>query len=561
VFRLVRLRKKACCTPTMLDQWGPFSPRPMLLTYQLPVCDARRFVPGGDVRLVGPDWPAPTPGEEFVRSFGPVERRRRGGHEEFHDESAYADARGAVRFDRLEQQGLGAAPHALHPTVAYRRLLCSGRESGAAVVRLEMGFTTTNRRPGPASEPHFVGQDAVGVALDLLELPITVGSGSKGRTKSSLWTMGKPFADVYQRATTSCDQTVSDAQRRFVIPCQPLLLFEYEGNEIVSLPSAARAVEPSRIGGLDLSFVWIEYRRRQFGLWFLRLDPAQDQLCRRLRLGLCRIHAEHQVLKRALSLLLSDDLTYVRGAKESDLLDTYLASATRVLQRDEHGGFSHAAIQEVVAAYEAVVNPDELAILSERLEQVRRQIRGPVERYSGGVGGSRAAVSPASAESGDTIRVVVSYSHADKVHVDERDKYSLLSYLRGGLEGDRFRFWHDEQLQTGEQWNARIEEEIDAADVALVLVSQAFLNSRYCQDQECTRFLEARSRRDMKVFPIVLSPCDWASHAWLAATQFQPRLGATIETHYTDAGKRKQLYLEILEELRTIGKQIRASRP
>jgi hypothetical protein len=532
----------------------------MLLTYQLPVCDARRFLPDAQARLVGPDWPVPTPGEEFVRSFGPVERRRRGGHEEFHDETAYAGARGAVRFDRLEVRALGVAPRRLHPVVAYRRLLCSGREQGAAVVRLEMGFAAGARRGGATSVPRLSGQDAVKVALDLLELPLTVGSGSEGRTKSSLWTLGKPFADVYQRASTATGQAISEAERRLVMACPPLLLFEYEGDEMASLPSAARAVEPPRIGGLDLSFVWVEYRRRSFGLWFLRRDRDRDHLCRRLRLGLCRIHAEHQVLKRALSLLLSGDLTYVRGSKGSDLVDAYLAGATRVLQRDEHGGFSHAAIQEVVSAYEAVVNPDELAILLERLEQVRRQIRGPVQRYTSRAAGASSSVPPATAEYGDTIRVVVSYSHADGAYVDERDKYSLLSYLRG-LEQDRFSFWHDKRIQTGELWDACIKDEIDAADVALVLVSQAFLNSSYCTNEEFNRFLEASRRRNLKVYPIVLSPCDWESHRWLAETQFQPRLGATVETHYADPGRRKQLYLDILRELRAIGAQIRASRP
>jgi len=533
----------------------------MLLTYQLPLSDARRFVPDQPTRLVGPDWPAPIPGEEFVRSFGPVERRRRGGHEEFHDEIAYAEAKGAVRFDRLEARALGAAPRTIHPVLAYRRLLCSGREQGAAVVRLEVGFAAGGRRGGTARVPTLAGQDAVQVALDLLELPLTVGSGPKGRVKSSLWTLGKPFADVYQRASTASGQAISEAERGLVLPCEPLLLFEYEGDEMASLPSAARAVDPSRVGGLDLAFVWVEYRRRQFGLWFLRRDREQEPLCRRLRLGLCRIHAEHQVLKRTLSILLSEDLKYVRGSKGSDLLDAYLASATRVLQRDEHGGFSHAAIQEVVSAYEAVVNPDELAILSARLEQARRQIRLSVERYSGRAAGTPATVPPASPESGDTIRVVVSYSHADSAYVDESDKYSLLSYLRGGLERDRFRFWHDKRIQTGELWDACIKEEIDAADVALVLVSQAFLNSSYCTNVEFQRFLKESRRRNLTVYPILLSPCDWESQEWLAETQFQPGMGATIETHYADPGKRKQLCLDILKELRAIGAQIRATRP
>jgi hypothetical protein len=532
----------------------------MLLAYQVPVCDARLFSAGAaSSRLRRPDWPTPTPGDDFVRSFGPVARRRRGGHEEFHDEAAYADARGAVRFDRLEQRPLGHPPRSLRPAVAYRRLLCSGRETGAAVIRFELGLA--NRLPphGAAAAEPLEGQDAVAVALDLLELPLTVRQTGAVRVRSSPWTLGKPLAELYQRATSPSGQAVSDADRRLVAPGQPLLLLEYDAHEIATLPTGAKAVDPARIGGLDLSFVWIDYRRRPFGLWFLRYDRERADLCRRLRLGLFRLHAEHQVLKRALSLLLAGEIEYVRGSSAANLFDAYLAAATRVLARQEHGGFSHAAIQEVVAAYDAVVNPDELALLSQRLEQVRRQIRVKVEGYSAPSPAAPAAAGAVGVEAGETIRVFVSYSHADAAYIDEADKNSLLGYLKG-LERERFRFWHDERIGTGEQWNDRIREEIDVADVALVLVSQAFLNSPYCVGEEVARFLQAVRDRHLTVYPIVLSACDWKSHAWLAATQFQPGQGRTVESDYAEPGKRKQLYLEILEELRVMGQRIRAVR-
>jgi hypothetical protein len=72
-------------------------------------------------------------------------------------------------------------------------------------------------------------------------------------------------------------------------------------------------------------------------------------------------------------------------------------------------------------------------------------------------------------------------------------------------------------------------------------------------------FVEGRRQRGLKIYPIILSPCDWDSYPWLAATQFQPRRG-TIETSFKDGGKRKALYLKILQELRGLGNEIRAKR-
>ncbi len=529
----------------------------MLLAYQLPVCDLRRFVPNAGLHPVGPAWPTPTPGDEFLRSFGPVARRRRGGHEQFPDEVFYADAAGAVRFPRLERQDLGG--DAVRPAVAYRRLLCTGEDTGAAVVRLELGFSSDRRPPLALRQPHLVGRESVTVALDLLELPVVLSSGSSHRRASSLWTMGKPFAEVYGRATTAADEAVPDTGKKLIQPCPPLLMFEYDEGEIESLPRGARAVDPGRIGGLSLSFIWIEYRSRQFGLWFLRRDRSNPALCRRLRIGLFRVHAEHQVLTRALSSLRSAVFEYERGTDESDLFDSYLASATRVLGRDDCGGFSHGAIREVIAAYNAVVNPDELALLEQRLALVRRQIGARVTGYSTPEAGTPAELPEAQKESGDTIRVFVSYSHGDKENVDAADKYSLLSYLRG-LEKNRFRFWSDTLLQGGDDWDSRITDEIDAADIALVLVSQAYLNSRYCVDDEVARFLQARKNRGLVVYPVVLSPCDWKSYPWLTTTQWLPGQNETIATDYTDHGRRMALYLRILEELRAIGGRILAAR-
>jgi hypothetical protein len=99
---------------------------------------------------------------------------------------------------------------------------------------------------------------------------------------------------------------------------------------------------------------------------------------------------------------------------------------------------------------------------------------------------------------------------------------------------------------------------MDRTDVALALVSQAFLNSHYCQHVEIPRFLERRRKQGLRVFPVILSACDWKSYSWLASTNFKPSNGQTVEEHYTRPGKRERLYLEIFQDLRRIGEEVRA---
>lgn len=115
-----------------------------------------------------------------------------------------------------------------------------------------------------------------------------------------------------------------------------------------------------------------------------------------------------------------------------------------------------------------------------------------------------------------------------------------------GLEKDNAEFWDDRRIRPGELWDAVIKTNLQKADIALVLVSQAFLDSPYCQNIEIEHCLARKTH----LFPIILSPCDWRQHAWPSSRQFLPGGDQTVEEHYTGAGRRKRLFLEIRKRLR-----------
>ncbi len=528
------------------------------MVWQQPITDARLLGADG-ARLAAPDWPSPQVMRDFVRGFGPVARRRRGGHEEFPDESVYASAARALRFDPLACRFDAASHGPFTPAVAFRRLLCSDRQAGGVCTRVEVGLSTDANRTGTRLRA-WAARAWIDAALELAELPVRVATlRGDGPVASTLWSCGPPLADLYQQATTKSDVPLDEARRRLVTPGAPLVLFEYEAAEREALPDRARHVDPERIGGLDLRFLWIEYRRREFGVWFLARDAARQPLARRVRVGLFRLHAEHQALGTVLGQLLRGEFQYVRGTHESDLFDAYLQAAMRVLGRDQHGGFSHAALQEVIAAYQAVVNPDEQEVLAARLDQVRRQTRLTVTGYSPPAPAlaARAALPAPAVERGDAIRVFVSYSHQDAKYLKPG---SLVDYVSGGLRHERFDFWYDGNLRGGDAWDERIREELSGADVVLVLVSQAFLNSRYISEVEVAEMIQSLGARGLRVYPVLLRKCDWKTRAWLAGTQAQPRDGKTVEDNYKTRAARDGLFLTILEDLRAVGVAIRQAR-
>ncbi|ETW98987.1 MAG: hypothetical protein ETSY1_16640, partial [Candidatus Entotheonella factor] len=151
------------------------------------------------------------------------------------------------------------------------------------------------------------------------------------------------------------------------------------------------------------------------------------------------------------------------------------------------------------------------------------------------------------------IKVFVSYSHQDAKYLDNN---SLLGYLKG-LEDEQIAFWTDRQIQTGELWDEVIKAQIQDAHIALVLVSQSFLDSKYCQDVEIRGFLASKSY----LFPVILSACEWRRHEWLSSRQFLPGGDETLEEHYTDSGQRKRLFLKIRQQLRDRAEQLRQAPP
>jgi len=143
--------------------------------------------------------------------------------------------------------------------------------------------------------------------------------------------------------------------------------------------------------------------------------------------------------------------------------------------------------------------------------------------------------------------IFVSYSHADTAYLD---KDSLLGHLQG-LERDGARFWTDRDIPVGINWHTAILAAIKRADIAMVLVSQAFLNSDYVQNHEIRSCLAEARDRALFIFPIVLSPCDWKQEPWLRQRQFIPTNDQTIEEHFAEPpGVRKRMFQTITEALR-----------
>ncbi|MGH9942402.1 MAG: toll/interleukin-1 receptor domain-containing protein [Pyrinomonadaceae bacterium] len=149
------------------------------------------------------------------------------------------------------------------------------------------------------------------------------------------------------------------------------------------------------------------------------------------------------------------------------------------------------------------------------------------------------------------VKIFVSYSHLDSRYLDRGELLDLLK----GIEHTEF--WTDRAIIGGEDWDDVIQDNIRQAHIALVLVSQFFLDSGYVKSSELPQFLEQAEREGLIIFPVMLSACEWDLHDWLKSRQYLPKEGRNIEQHYTAEGERRALYVEIRRQLRA---QITAAR-
>lgn len=97
-----------------------------------------------------------------------------------------------------------------------------------------------------------------------------------------------------------------------------------------------------------------------------------------------------------------------------------------------------------------------------------------------------------------------SYSHRDEALRDQIETHLAMLKRQGFIDT-----WHDRRILAGEVIDSVISENLERADIVLLLVSSDFLASDYCYDRELKRALERHAAGSATVIPVILRPCDW----------------------------------------------------
>jgi parallel beta-helix repeat protein len=107
------------------------------------------------------------------------------------------------------------------------------------------------------------------------------------------------------------------------------------------------------------------------------------------------------------------------------------------------------------------------------------------------------------------VKVFFSYSHKDEQLRDELAKH-LSAMRRQGVIAE----WHDRKITAGNEWAGEIDENLNRADIILLLISADFIASDYCYDVELKRAMARHEAGSARVIPIILRPVDWSGEAF-----------------------------------------------
>ncbi len=103
------------------------------------------------------------------------------------------------------------------------------------------------------------------------------------------------------------------------------------------------------------------------------------------------------------------------------------------------------------------------------------------------------------------LKLFYSYAHEDETLCKQ-----LATHLKLLQRQKLIQSWHDRCITAGGEWKKEIDNNLNQADIILLLISVDFIASEYCYDNQMQKAMERHHRGEARVIPIILRPADWS---------------------------------------------------
>jgi hypothetical protein len=148
------------------------------------------------------------------------------------------------------------------------------------------------------------------------------------------------------------------------------------------------------------------------------------------------------------------------------------------------------------------------------------------------------------------IELFYSYAREDRELRDQLDRQLSTLRREGLIVG-----WHDGMIGAGEEWLEEIKEQLDSAQLILLLVSSDFLASEFIYRVELQRALERHQSGEAIVVPIILRSSDW-KNAPFGHLNALPRDGRPVTSWPDRDAAFYDIVLGLREVITRLGKRV-----
>src|SRR3954447_8700950 len=149
------------------------------------------------------------------------------------------------------------------------------------------------------------------------------------------------------------------------------------------------------------------------------------------------------------------------------------------------------------------------------------------------------------------LKVFCSYAHADEEHRKDLDQW-LQPLVRKRV----LKFWHNQQILAGENWEKEIDDRLNDADIIILLISIDFITSNYCYSKEMRLAQERHEKGQARVICILVRSCDWEDEDFIKKLQILPKKSIPVAS----CVDKDEAWTSIVKEIRQSAEDLRSKK-
>lgn len=349
----------------------------MIIFLQYPITDFRRFLPDETYQVGSPTWPNTAAYRQFVRSFGQVKERRKGGVVGWVGEHQICDARNGLKLD-LNGPAFRSSQGKIHLRCQARYFYFDGR----AVGKLTLVFATKPKNI------HLSRNEIDEFADYILNIPAKIRFLDGSEKKATLFSIRDAIAELYLYSSSKTNR-INRINQDWVTCGIPLMYCELGSGEVLTLNKSTKTVDLALKLGLTISQKYIQKgRNKGVQLIFSHYQNQQNltidkEKARLLRICLMRLSAEYS----SMGMIVKKVPTIVdkQSLKESDALQDYINTSTKritmhnkkIAENSENNQVSDLALNTL-----DLITPGERSAFLNALQNIRPQVLRKIDELT-----------------------------------------------------------------------------------------------------------------------------------------------------------------------------------